>query len=393
MLLSKIALVLSVLGKKAFLQKLTAQTYQFQSMKLDSPKFEGSSPPSVFIGRANYPKVFAGPMLAKEPDSFVYDAPEQWLGQYDKKNIIDFRLQLLRGMQPVEITNTGRYVQQLQDIALSKESLYTHAEFKKIPRGVTFSEDHQPFGPSAELARMETETGKWQKDLQKAHYDTDLTASSAVVDLAQKEIPFTSIQKALSVGAFGRAKNRKLVPTRWSITAADDIIGKNAMTDIKRNQIIDEYRVYESQGMNNYYAVMLTPTQWQYEAIEAFNQTLGPGTFTFSDHESFFGRKEYSDMGGCYYAQRQIIAEQLKTQQEQAGAFVFREVYKGYTPTGVWVCRELTREALKQEPKTFKSMSEAQHYIDSRMKLGMKYHQDRMPLLQSQGKQKTLWEF
>jgi len=383
-----------MLGKKAFLQKITAQQYGFQSLKLDSPKFEGSSPPSVFIGRANYPKVFAGPMLAKEPDSFVYDAPEQWLGQYQKQDIIGFRMQLLRGMKLVDVKNTGGvFSQQLQDIALSKQSLYAHAEFKKIPRGVTFSEDHQPFGPSAELTAMETETGTWQKDMEKAFYDTDLLARDAVLALAQKEIPFTSIQKALSVGSFGKERNRKLVPTRWSITATDDILGKDAMADVRKNDVIDEFRVYESNGLHNYYSVLLTPTQWQYEAIEAFNKILGEGTFAFSDHESHFGRKEYSDMGGCYYAQRAIVAEHLRQQNEQAGAFVFREVTKGYTPTGVWVCRELTREAMKQEPKTFKTMSDAQQYIDSKMRLGMNYHKERMPLLQSQGKQKTLWEF
>lgn len=382
-----------MLGKKAFLQHLTSQ-YRMQSVKLDSPKFEGSSPPSVFIGRANYPKVFAGPMLAREPDSFVYDAPEQWLGSYDKNSIINFRLQLVRGMQPVSITDTtGRFAQQLQDIALSKQSLFTHAEFENIPRGVAFSEEHQPFGPSAQLKQMEIENKAWQHDLEKAHYDTDLLAQDAVVELAQKDLPFTSIQKALSVGAFGKARTRKLVPTRWSITATDDILGKHAMKDVKQNEIIPEYHVYESQGLHNYFAVMLTPTQWQYEAIEAFHQVLGNRTFTFSDAESYFGRKEYSDMGGCYYAQRAVVAEHLKQQEEQAGAFVFREVYKGYTPTGVWVCRELTKQAMQQEPKTFSSMNDALHYVDTKLKLGVNYHKQNMKLLSEARQQKTLLEF
>ena len=34
-------------------------------------------------------------------------------------------------------------------------------------------------------------------------------------------------------------------------------------------------------------------------------------TFTFSDFEGKFGRKEYSDMGGCYYAQRNVVAERV----------------------------------------------------------------------------------
>jgi len=383
-----------VIGKKAFLQKITAQQYGFQSLKLDSPKFEGSSPPSVFIGRANYPKVFAGPMLAKEPDSFVYDAPEQWLGQYQKQDIVGFRLQLLRGMKLVNVQNTGGvFAQQLQDIALSKQSLYAHAEFKNIPRGVTFSEDHQPFGPSAELTTMETETGKWQQDMEKAFYDTDLLAQDAVLGLSQKGLPFTTIQKALSVGAFGKEQNRKLVPTRWSITATDDILGKDSMRDVRQNEPIKEFRVYESAGLHNYYSVLMTPTAWQYEAIEAFINILGNKTFAFSDAEGRFGRKEYSDMGGCYYAQRNIVADFLKQREEQAGAFVFREAYPGYTPTGVWVCRELTKKALETEPKTFSTMSDAMHYVDSKLKLGAKCHKDRMKLVNEVGKQRSLLEF
>jgi hypothetical protein len=333
-------------------------------------------------------------MLAQAPESFSYDAPEQWLGNYDREAIINFRLQLLRGMKAVPVNAVGnRFAQQLQEIALSKHSLLTHAEFDKTPRGVSFSEDSQPFGPSAALKQMDVENAKWQKDMQKAHYDTDLKAGDAVLELAQKGLQFTPIQKALSTGAFGLAKNRKLVPTRWSITATDDIIGKDAMADVKQNDVIKDFRVYESSGLNNYYAVMLTPSQWQYEAIEAFDQILDNRTVAFSDYESYFGRKKYSDMGGCYYAQRQIVADHLRQQQEQAGAFIFREVTQGYVPTGVWVCRELTKKALETEPVSFKTRSEAMHYIDSKLKLGMKYHADRMTLVNTTVKQKTLGEF
>jgi hypothetical protein len=98
-------------------------------------------------------------------------------------------------------------------------------------------------------------------------------------------------------------------------------------------------------------------------------------------------------MGGCYYAQRNVIADKLQQKEEQAGAFVFREVYKGYTPTGVWVCRELTREALNTEPKTFKTQSEAMHYVDSKLRLGAAYHKNNMQLVNEFAKQKSLLDF
>ena len=49
-----------MVGKRAFLHKLTSQQYNFKTLKLDKEKLEGSSPPSVFIGRQGYPNVFAG---------------------------------------------------------------------------------------------------------------------------------------------------------------------------------------------------------------------------------------------------------------------------------------------------------------------------------------------
>ncbi len=382
-----------MLGKKVFLKRLTQQA-NINSISLKSTDFEGSSPPSVFIGSYNYPKVFAGPMLAQEKDSFSYDAPESWLGNYKKEDIINFRLNLLRGKKTVYAADAaGRFAQQLQDIALAKDSVFSHAEFDKVPKGITFNEEHAPFGPSAELKKLETESGKWHKDMEKSFYDYDLNANDAVLNLRNENLPFTTIQKALSTGAFGRLKSRKLVPTRWSITATDDIIGKNAMVDVRENEIIEDFRVYESAGLNNYFSIMLTPTNWQYEAIEGFINVLDNKTFMFSDHERFKGRKEYSEMGGCYYAQRQVVADKLKQDNEQAGAFVFREVYEGYVPTGVWVCRELTKKAMEREPKSFASMKDALNYVNSKLQLGVSRHRQNMPLLRDFRNQKRLSDF
>src|SRR3990172_1124927 len=114
-------------------------------------------------------------------------------------------------MQQARVTDVGsRLAQKLQEISLAKKSLEARAEFEKVPRGVSFSEDHQPFGPSAKLKSLETENAKWQKDLQKAYYDTDLLSKDAVVELAGKGISFSSIQKALSTGSFGKARRRRL---------------------------------------------------------------------------------------------------------------------------------------------------------------------------------------
>ena len=382
-----------MVGKRAFLQQLTSRL-RLRSVALSSTRFEGSSPPSVFIGRHNYPAVYAGPMLAQEPDSFVYDCPERWLGCFDKSQIIGFRLGLLRGKRRIRVTDVeSQFAQKLREIALSGSSLAVRAEFSRIPRGLSLSEEHQPFGPSAPLTSLETENARWQADLEKAHYDTELTAADAVVELDQKGLEFSAIQKALSVGAFGRLRRRRLVPTRWSITATDDILARHALTEVRQSELIDEFRVYERGGLQNRFVVLLTPTPWRYEAVEAFINVLGRRTFFFSDFEGLAGRKHYSEMGGCYYAQRAAVADFLRQRDEQAGAFVFREIYEGYTPMGVWLCRELTRAALATEPKVFETLGEALRHIDSRLALGVAAHRQNMPLLRDQGKQSSLLDF
>ncbi len=382
-----------MIGKKAFLHKLTQQKF-YSSLKIEKPEFEGTSPPSVFVGHENYPKVFVGPMLSQENDSQIYDTPENWLGNYQKEDIINFRLNLLRCKKVLSVFDVNnRYAGQMQEIALAKNSVESNAEFDKIPRGVSFSEEHAPFGPSAQLKNLDTENQKMQKDLEKAFYDTDLRANSAVVDLNRDGLNFTAIQKALSVGSFGLKKNRKFVPTRWSITATDDILGKNHLAEVKENEVIKEFRVYESKGFHNNFSILMTPTAWQYEAVEAFINLMDNRTFMFSDFERHFGRKQYSEMGGCYYAQRNIIAEKLRNQEEQAGAFVFREVHEDYVPTGVWLCRELTRQALNSEPKSFSTMKAALEYIDSSTRLGAGKLKENMNLINQYGKQKTLLEY
>ena len=67
--------------------------------------------------------------------------------------------------------------------------------------------------------------------IESAFYDGDLKASDAVVELYKKGVDSGSIHKVLSVGMLGLKKNRKLVPTRWSITAADDMISSRLVKE------------------------------------------------------------------------------------------------------------------------------------------------------------------
>lgn len=187
----------------------------------------------------------------------------------------------------------------------------------------------------------------------------------------------TKIQKAFSVGAFGVEKKRRLVPTRWSITAVDDILSKNLREKVKTYPEINEYRVYESIYMDNVFEILMIPAQWSYESMEAWYpgtvwNPAGTSVAIFSDWEGNSGRTTYAQIGGCYYSARLAVCEQLTRERRQATAIVLREARPGYImPIGVWQVRENVRNAMRQKPYRFKNLAESLQFISGRFEIPM----------------------
>lgn len=358
-------------GKGAYLKELTATTIQMKSVDVGK-EMTGSSPPSVFIGSWNYPDVYAGPMIAPiHGDTAIMDRPEEWIsGNCRQEEIIGYRMNLVRGKRMTHACDLdNRFVEKLQEIVLSDGSIESEAAFESTPAGHSFSEEHTPFGPSAPLERFEIEEKRWNHSLEKVFYDTDLTARNAVLDLYQNGLLFSSIQKAFSAGTMGRGGNRRLVPTRWSITACDTMIGDRLLSEVKKCPVIDTWKLHEFSSLHNRYAVLLMPTGWQYEWTEAFLHILGNEELVFSDHEGFRGKTGYSPLGGCYYSCKMAVLEALAQQHRQAGAIILREALPGYVPMGVFNVRENVRSAMREPATEFEDIRSALTYLSGRFTL------------------------
>lgn len=381
-------------GKLRYLERLYSR-FPFRTITVPSEHIEGSSPPAVFIGRHGYPKVHVGPLVPPvHGDTAIMDAPEKWIGQKTQSDIIDFRLTLIRGKEPVNVKDKKKMISLLQEIALAKKSVEIEALFKKKPHGRFLHEEMQPFGPSAPLKEMRVDATKLEPRMEKAYHDTDLLARDAVITLYEKGVMFSTIQKAFSTGAFGLEQNRKLVPTRWSITAVDDMLGLHLLEDVKQNQLINEYRVYETEHLMNKFIVLMMPTYWQYETMEAFfPQIIGDRLEIFGDWEGYEGKKSYAQIGGCYYSARFAIAEKLAEEKRQAGAIVFRECYEGYIPLGVWNVRQCMRDALSKSYVKFDTLQQALSYINSRMRIKMGTWIRKDNLLRNLLRQRKLSDF
>jgi hypothetical protein len=348
---------------------------------MDSLDLAGMSPPGIFVGRFGYPKVDIGPLVPPMMgDTSLMDTPELWVGK-SIDEIVDFRFSLVRGKYRIDATDFhkyGRIVDHTRDLALSNDPTEVEAKFLKRPSGRLILDDEvQPFGPSARLQNLEIGNPRYDHRVEKAFYDTDLRATEAVKALYREGVLISKIQKAFSVGAFGVDKRRRFVPTRWSITAVDDILGKDLLRTTKRNPTIEDWRVYDWEMLDNRWSILLMPTTWRYELIEAWypNTTwnpLGQQIEIISSHEFYEGRKDYAEIGGCYYAARLAVNELLMAEGRQAGAVIFREAHPGYVmPVGVWNVRENVRAALKTTPHGFETLSTALQHIVSRMDISL----------------------
>ena len=368
-----------------------------------SEDISGVSPPSVFIGRIGYPHVYAGPLVPPvNEDTSLYDLPELWFGK-SIDEIVGFRSLLVRGKHRVHVQHfmqAGKIVEQTRELALAENSVDIELNLTKKPRGSIFMDDNvQPFGPSAPIRDLHVGNARFDNRIEKAYYDTDLRAVPAVLELYNRGVMVTKIQRAFSVGAFGIEKNRRLVPTRWSITAVDDIVSKNLAAKVKTFPEINEYRVYESQYLDNVFEILMIPGMWNYESMEAWYPGTvwnpnGKSTAIFSDYEGNNGRTTYAQIGGCYYSARLAVCEQLVKERRQATVIVLREARPGYImPVGVWQVRENVRNAMRQQPFLFKTIGESLQFIASRFEIPLRRWILQSELLKNALFQKKITDF
>lgn len=370
---------------------------------IDTLKLGGSSPPSVFVGRIGYPKISIGPMIPPVMgDTSLIDTPELWL---DKSidDIVDFRSMLIRGKHTVDVydvESSNKIVESTRELAMSKNSVFSEAVFEKKPRGkIAFYNESQPHGPSAPLKKFDISNPKYEQHIEKAFYDIDLKARDAVFNLYKDGIKISKIQRAFSIGAFGVKKYRRFVPTRWSITAVDSTVGKTLMKRTKTYPWMNEYRVYYHNQFDNRWAVLMMPSEWQYELIEAWypNTTWNPYGRTisiFNSYEFYKGRTTYAEIGGCYYSARLAVNELLNKERRQAGAIVLREAHPGYImPIGVWNVRESVRKALKEQYQKFDTLDQALVFISEKMDIPLQRWIRNSAVLKNKLYQKRLEDF
>ena len=351
---------------------------RFKGMHKITDNFFGNSPPQIFIGsKLKYPKVNVGILSPPEkvPDAWLYSAEQYWAQQnLDINTIIRLRSSLINS-RFTTTTNQARssekFVEIAQEIGMAKRPVDVEIELKKKV-ALQFDTDKvtMPMGPRAPLkdARI-TENTTVDTHVEKVLSDTDLKASDAISYLYKHQFQDNTLNQLLSIGVIGLKKNRKLVPTRWSITAVDDIMGKQIKKEIRDYQQIDSYQLFHGSHLGNYYFALLFPDNFRYELFEYFvpGSAWNPSDVMkgATDWEDYWGRSQYAfSTAGGYYASRIAVLEHLKKIKRQASALVIRfELPEYWASLGVWCVREAARKTMNNPPMIFPDQASMIEYI------------------------------
>lgn len=364
----------------------------------------GPSPPSVFVGRHGYPKVSVGPLLPPGGDARTaagLDDPRAWV-KGDILSVLGARSQLVRSKAYVDVTSpqdASRSLDVSRELAMATRPVETELTLAKAPR-LDFTphlgDGAPPMGPSVEVVKTRiTEHVPVPRKVDAIVSDTHVLASEGIQELYRGGIDPYQIQKLLSVGLLGDARHRRLVPTRWSITATDDMVGQGLIDRIKNHQTVGEIEYYRSELFGNFFHVVYFPTAWRYEMVETWllGTDWNARSVTAIDAEGFKGRSDYaSAITGAYYAARVSALEHLEGRQRQAAVLIVREITDAYwAPLGVWVIREGVKQAFDAPPLKFGEPAAVLQHITRRVKA--KGWHTQSALAKDMVQQRTLKDF
>jgi len=335
--------------------------------------------PSVFVGWRGYPEVYAGPLTAVVeaggPEPAFLDDPSRWYG-LGLDEIVRLRSILVRSRRRQHIRNLDRVAEATQEVALSAKPVDAEVRFRAKPKyGLSFSPVTQPMGPTGELVDLKLASNpSIPRRVDDVLHD-DVRATEAAGRLYEAGLGVYYIARVLSSGALGTALRRHLVPTRWSITATDDMLGRRLMRAVREFPQLDEILLFENTYLDNHFEVLLLPGAWQFEQFEAWApRTIWTMARTqpaiVEEREGYYGRSDYAAKeAGGYYAGRLGVLEALVRMRRQATAVVFRETYEGYViPVGVWEVRENVRHAFDKPARKFGTLKEALADAGSRLR-------------------------
>ncbi len=330
------------------------------SLSVKGREASGSTPPGVLIGESGYPRVNLYYMV---PPGIIgekareYEDPVGWASRrITLSSIIRLRSSLLsvklrvNAYDPITL-----YTREISPALISEKPIQTEAILAKppIPR-LSFSGISKPVGPTAPAERIRVaENPKPPSKIESLVWD-DAPAAEAVWEAYRSGVDIYEIQRAFMLGLLGTIRRRRLVPTRWAITAVDEIVSSRLLKHIRGMREISEYMVYFGEYLGNRFTIVLLPGYGRIEWIEVWRpNTLWTRRasqpviyYLFEDPR---GVKSSED--GGYSAAKISVLEYMYKNNIRSDVLIIREILPSYyAPVGNWHIRETVKRALEAGP-------------------------------------------
>ncbi len=318
----------------------------------------GATPPSTIVGEEGYPRtrIFFGTVSdVKGERAKEYDNPRGWWGKKELLDIVSLRSSIISGVLRVHVENPWVLYENEAGLAsISEKPVSNELKLKKAPRlELKFDSVRKPVGLSSEVERIKIEENPRLHTKMEILIWDDANANVAVLEAYASNIDYYNIIRAFSLGFFGKIKRRRIVPTRWAITAVDDIVSRNLIKKINNYNEISHPLVFVENYLYNNFIIILLPGSYESYWIEVWYPKSLWTKYTdipqvFSSHENQYGEIKPED--GGFSAARLPVVEYLFKNKRRAKAIIYREILPEYiVPLGNWHIRETVRHALQKE--------------------------------------------
>jgi len=329
---------------------------------VSSRELASSSPPSGVVGEHGYPKVrvYVGVGAERSIDvKFLEDPPRWWERSLTLEDVIKLRSEM------INIINEGRYHVKDVDKLYSREiSLIQVSDRpvdcevrvdKVLDRNIMFDLKLLPLSMRVIGSIRVSTNPHIDHRIEKIIHDHDLKARDAIIELYRNGVDIYSIQRALSFGLLGTRRFRKIVPTRWAITAVDRTVTRYLREEVKKFSEVPEFELYQIEYMNNRFTVIVLPGDIKIRWIEFWYPRAG---MEHRDNRPVLSleivedlKGEVDTMDGGFEAARMGILESLYKRRRKGKIIMIREILPNYyVGVGNWHIREDMRRIFELRP-------------------------------------------
>lgn len=328
--------------KKEFYEKIKKYSKELKSTN----EIEGFASGAI-VGEKNYPNLKVHSISNTNIENSFFKNNSQVMSDYSK--IIDLKAKnILGSTSNISVKKfNNRITDEIRDIYKSKSEVEFSSKFEKNLKfdKIVINKVAGIVGSSNQLESLSANSNTSTSKQIEKNISNDIKATKAIINLYEQNVNENQIINLLALGSFGVSSNKKLVPTKWAISAYDQTIEKYLFNQLKKFKLITKYEVYEFNNKGNYFLIILFPEFLSGETIESQNDFYGTDYF---NNENKLDKKT-PQISGAYYANKLAVFEHLRERKRQS-AFLSIRLIKDYDiPLGVVFVRECVRNSFKNK--------------------------------------------